>query len=385
MILSAIAAVPLLIWTYLLLGRGGFWQPARHFSPRPPHHNAPRSVIAIIPARNEAQLISAAVASLLRQDFAGSLRVIVVDDGSTDGTGRAAEQAAASLGAAARLSIIGAGAPEPGWNGKVWAMSQGAIAASALQPDYLLFTDADIAHEPGNLAALVATAQDGEYELVSYMVKLCASSFAERCLIPAFVYFFLMLYPPAWIRSPRSSVAGAAGGCMLIRSQTLTRIGGLQAIRSRLIDDCALAQAIKAAGGTVWLGLTRTARSIRPYGSFAEIGRMISRTAFNQLHHSWLLLAATMLGLFVTFALPPLLLCSGRPIPMVLGASAWALMSISYAPMVRFYGLSWLWCLGLPVTAMFYAVATIHSAVQYRLGRGGHWKGRIQDELLARR
>ena len=162
MILSAIAAVPLLIWTYLLLGRGGFWQPARHFSPRPPHHNAPRSVIAIIPARNEAQLISAAVASLLRQDFAGSLRVIVVDDGSTDGTGRAAEQAAASLGAAARLSVIGAGAPEPGWNGKVWAMSQGAIAASALQPDYLLFTDADIAHEPGNLAALVATAQDGE-------------------------------------------------------------------------------------------------------------------------------------------------------------------------------------------------------------------------------
>jgi hopene-associated glycosyltransferase HpnB len=384
-ILNAIAAVPLLIWTYLLLGRGGFWQIAQHFSPKPPHDNQSQSVVAIIPARNEADLIGVAVHSLLQQDFAGSLRVIVVDDGSTDGTSNCAEQAAASLGAAARLSVMGAGAPEPGWNGKVWAMSQGAIAASALQPDYLLFTDADIAHDSGNVAALLATAQGGQYDLVSYMVKLCANSLAERCLIPAFVYFFLMLYPPAWIRSPRSNVAGAAGGCMLIRSSTLTRIGGLRAIRSRLIDDCALAQAIKAAGGTVWLGLTRTARSIRPYGSFAEIGRMISRTAFNQLHHSWLLLAATMLGLCVTFALPPLLLCSAQPIAMGYGAAAWTLMSISYAPMVRFYGLSALWCLGLPVIAMFYAVATIHSAVQYRRGRGGRWKGRIQDELLARR
>lgn len=385
MILSAIAAVPLLIWTYLLLGRGGFWHIARHFSPKPPEHLAPRSVVAIIPARNEAALIGAAVGSLLQQDFVGSLRVIVVDDGSTDGTGKAAEQAAASLGAAARLSVICAGAPEPGWNGKVWAMSRGALAASALESDYLLFTDADIVHDPGNLAALVTTAQVRECDLVSYMVKLCADSVPERCLIPAFVYFFLMLYPPAWIHSPHSRVAGAAGGCMLVRSQALARIGGLQAIRSQLIDDCALAQAIKAAGGTIWLGLTRTARSIRPYGSFAEIGRMISRTAFNQLHHSWLLLAATILALCATFALPPLLLLSGQPIPIALGAAAWTLMSISYAPMVRFYGLFPLWCVGLPVIAMFYAVATIHSAVQYRLGRGGHWKGRIQDEMLARR
>ncbi|MGA2563145.1 MAG: glycosyltransferase [Steroidobacteraceae bacterium] len=385
MILCSIAAVPLLIWTYLLLGRGGFWQIGRHFSPNLAHENAPGSVVAIIPARNEAALIGAAVSSLLQQDFAGSLRVIVVDDGSTDGTASAAEQAAASLGAAARLKVVGAGKPEPGWNGKVWAMSQGAAAAMTLEPDYLLFTDADIAHEPKNLAALVTTALGGDYDLVSYMVMLCANSLPEKWLIPAFVYFFLMLYPPAWIRSPRSSVAGAAGGCMLVRAQTLARIGGLQLIRSQLIDDCALAQSIKAAGGTVWLGLTRTARSIRPYGSFAEIGRMISRTAFNQLRHSWLLLAATMLALCVTFALPPLLLCSGQPIPMALGAAAWMLMSISYAPMVRFYGLSALWCVGLPVIAMFYAVATIHSAVQYQLGRGGRWKGRIQDGMLARK
>jgi hopene-associated glycosyltransferase HpnB len=384
-ILSSIAAASLLIWSYLLLGRGSFWLVGRHFSNYLPDHDTPRSVLAIIPARNEAELIGAAVRSLLQQAFSGSLRVIVVDDGSADGTRQAAEQAAASLGAAARLSVITAGAPEPGWNGKVWAMSRGVLAAAALRPDYLLFTDADIAHERDNVAALVSAADTHHYDLVSYMVKLCVQSVAERSLIPAFVYFFLMLYPPAWIRSARSSVAGAAGGCMLIRSQSLARLDGLKTIRSQLIDDCALAQAVKANGGTVWLGLTRTAHSMRPYGSFAEIGQMISRTAFNQLHHSWLLLTATILSLLVTFVSPPLLLFSGQPIAITLAAAAWILMSISYAPMVRFYGLRSLWCIGLPVIALFYAAATICSAVQYQRGRGGQWKGRIQDQTLARR
>jgi hopene-associated glycosyltransferase HpnB len=261
----------------------------------------------------------------------------------------------------------------------VWAMAQGVEAAAAHDPDYLLFTDADIHHDADNVAALVALAEAQQRDLVSYMVRLSTTSLAERCLIPAFVFFFFSLYPPAWIASPRHRTAGAAGGCILIRPQALARGGGLQSIRSQIIDDCALARAVKAAGGSLWLGLTRTARSTRPYGSFSQIGRMISRTAFNQLHHSYWLLGATIMGLFCTYLLPVLLLLSGQPAPVALGAAAWALMSIGYAPMIRFYGLSPLWSVCLPAIAMFYAAATLCSALQYQLGRGGSWKGRMQD------
>jgi hopene-associated glycosyltransferase HpnB len=374
-----LAAVPLLIWLYLLLARGGFWRVSRLFPPLPPNHDLARRVVAIIPARNEAAVIGDAVQSLLQQDFAGSIHVIVVDDGSTDGTEAAAAAAARSVGAADRLTVI-TGAPlAPGWSGKLWAMSQGVAAAAALSADYLLFTDADIHHDADDVAVLVTTAEAQNRDLVSCMVKLQTSTIAEQCLIPAFVFFFLKLYPPAWIASADSRTAGAAGGSMLIHPQVLLRIGGLQTIRSQIIDDCALASAVKAAGGSIWLGLTRSARSTRPYGSFAEIGRMISRTAFNQLRHSYLLLAATMLGLIVTYLLPPLLLLSGDPVSIVLGASAWLLMSVAYAPMLRFYGLSAVWSLGLPAIALFYAAATIYSAVQYRRGRGGKWKDRVQD------
>jgi hopene-associated glycosyltransferase HpnB len=374
-----LAAVPLLIWLYLLLARGGFWRVSRHFPPLPPNHDLARQVVAIIPARNEAAVIGDAVQSLLQQDFGGSIHVIVVDDGSTDGTEAAAAAAASSVGASDRLTVI-TGAPlAPGWSGKLWAMSQGVAAAAAMSADYLLFTDADIHHDADDVAVLVTTADAQNRDLVSCMVKLQTSTIAEQCLIPAFVFFFLKLYPPAWIASADSRTAGAAGGSMLIHPQVLLRIGGLQTIRSQIIDDCALASAVKAAGGSIWLGLTRTARSTRPYGSFAEIGRMISRTAFNQLRHSYLLLAATMLGLIVTYLLPPLLLLSGDPVSIVLGASAWLLMSVAFAPMLRFYGLSPVWSLGLPAIALFYAAATIYSAVQYRRGRGGKWKDRVQD------
>jgi hopene-associated glycosyltransferase HpnB len=374
-----LAAVPLLIWLYLLLARGGFWRVSRHFAPLPVDHDLARRVVAIIPARNEAALIGDAVKSLLHQDFGGSIHIIVVDDGSTDATEAAAVEAAAGVGASRQLTVI-TGAPlAPGWSGKLWAMSQGVVAAAALSADYPLFTDADIHHDPDNVAALVTGAETQHRDLVSCMVKLQTATVAERCLIPAFVFFFLMLYPPTWIASADSSAAGAAGGCMLIRPETLMRIGGLRTIRSQIIDDCALAGAVKAAGGRIWLGLTQAARSTRAYGSFAEIGRMISRTAFNQLRHSYLLLAATMLALFLTYLLPPLLLLSGHPLSIALGAAAWILMSVGYAPMLRFYGLSPVWSLCLPAIALFYAAATIHSAVQYRLGRGGKWKGRVQD------
>ena len=379
MILYALAAVPLLIWLYLLLARGGFWLVSRNLARIPVNRALASKVVAIVPARDEAAVIGDAVASLLQQDFAGQIHLIVVDDASTDATESAALVAAAGIGASARLSVIRGAPLPPGWSGKLWAMSQGVIAAAALAPDYLLFTDADIHHEPDNVAALVTRAEAQHRDLVSYMVKLPVSSCAERLLIPAFVFFFMKLYPPAWIASATARTAGAAGGCILIRPDALERAGGLRAIRSQIIDDCALARAVKAAGGSIWLGLTRSARSTRPYGSLADIGRMISRTAFNQLQHSYALLLATIVGLFVTYLLPPLLLLSGRAPSVALGAAAWILMGIAYAPLLRFYGLSALWGLCLPAIALFYAGATVYSAVQYRLGRGGRWKGRMQD------
>jgi hopene-associated glycosyltransferase HpnB len=374
-----VAALSLLIWLYLLLARGGFWRISPPATQMLPQSGPAKKIVAVIPARDEVAGIGETVRSILQQRYAGAIHIVVVDDGSEDGTASAAAEAAASLGASTRLTVI-TGAPlRPGWTGKLWAMSQGVAAAAALEPDYLLFTDADIHHDPDNIGTLVGNAETHGRDLVSYMVELPVATFAEKCLIPAFVFFFLQLYPPSWIASPRSRTAAAAGGCMLMRPQALARIGGLEAIRSQLIDDCALARATKAGGGSIWLGLTHSARSTRGYESFTQIGRMISRSAFNQLRHSYLLLTATIMGLGLTYVLPPLLLLSGSPIAMALGAGAWASMCIGYAPMVRFYRLSPLWCLCLPAVALFYAAATAHSALQYLLRRGGSWKGRIQD------
>jgi hopene-associated glycosyltransferase HpnB len=374
------AALPLIIWLYLLLARGAFWRIALPAAPALPPSAYTNKIIAVIPARDEVAVIGDTVGSILQQAYGGEIHVIVVDDGSTDGTANAAVATAARLGASTRLTVI-TGAPlRTGWTGKLWAMSQGVAAAAALEPDYLLFTDADIHHDPGNIVSLVANAEAHDRDLVSYMVELPTASLAEKCLIPAFVFFFLQLYPPKWIASSDSTTAGAAGGCMLMRPRALARMGGLEAIRSQLIDDCALARATKAGGGSVWLGLTHSAHSARGYESFAQIGRMISRSAFHQLRHSYLLLAATTLGLCVTYALPPLLLLSGDPLAITLGALSWALMSAAYVPIIRFYRLSPLWSLSLPVVALFYAVVTIHSALQYQRRRGGIWKGRIQDQ-----
>jgi hopene-associated glycosyltransferase HpnB len=336
--------------------------------------------VVVIPARDEADSIGTTISSLLRQQLAGTLQIVLVDDGSTDGTAARAAQAAEGAGRASALTVLRGAPLPPGWSGKLWAMSQGTRVALERQPDYLLFTDADIEHEAGSVASLLAIAEGEQRDMVSYMVRLSTTTFPERCLIPAFVFFFFKLYPPAWVAASGLSTAAAAGGCVLIRPEALARVGGLEAIRGEIIDDCALAAIVKHGGGRIWLGLAPAARSLRSYGSFGQIGTMISRTAFNQLHHSHLLLAGTLVGLVLTYMLPPLLLLlSGEPRLVSLGALAWAMMSLAYLPMVRHYGLSPLWSLCLPGIALFYAGATVHSAIQYDRGRGGQWKGRAQD------
>jgi hopene-associated glycosyltransferase HpnB len=341
---------------------------------------APSGRIAvIIPARNEADVIAQTITSLLNQTCANSIHIFLVDDGSTDGTAQVAREAAARAGHGAQVTII-AGPPLPqGWSGKLWAVQQGIERAREIDPRFFLLTDADIVHAPENIATLVSIAETGGYDMASFMVKLHCGTLAEKFLVPAFVFFFFMLYPPAWIRDPRRRTAGAAGGCILIRPEALEHAGGMAAIRGEIIDDCALARAVKSSGGRVWLGLSESAASARPYQTFAEAGRMISRTAFNQLHHSVWLLLFSLAGLVVTYLLPPALLLSGQRWPVIVGASAWLLMITAYLPMVRFYRLNFLWALALPLIAVFYMCATLHSAVRYWSGSGGLWKGRVQD------
>ena len=367
----AVGVASLAAWLYLLLFRGGFWRvPA---SSDPPPADASKSVAAVVPARNEETVIGKAIASLVNQDYAGRFHVFLVDDHSSDATIQAA-------GKHDRLSIVRAGPIPAGWTGKLWAVSEGLKHAERLQPDYLLLTDADIVHAPESLSRLLARAQAEDSDLTSWMVKLRCGTAAERALVPAFVFFFFMLYPPAWIANRRYKTAGAAGGCMLIRRSALERIGGIASIRGELIDDCALARAVKP-GGRVWLGLTESAHSIRPYNSLAEIGRMISRSAFTQLDHSAWLLAATMAGMAVIYIASPLLLLTRDRLAILLGLAAWMSMSISYFPLLRFYKRSPGWAPLLPFIALFYMGATVDSALRCWTGKGGEWKGRVQDRI----
>jgi hopene-associated glycosyltransferase HpnB len=347
------------VWVYLLAGRGGFWR-MRVEAPPKRAGRAP-SVVAVVPARNEADVVGRAVGSLCKQLYSGEFHVVLIDDHSDDGTA----EVALAASRADVLTVIDAPPLARGWTGKLWAVNAGLAHAERFAPEYLLLTDADIAHPPNNVDDLVARAQTGGYDLVSYMATLHCESFPERALIPAFVFFFFMLYPPKW-------GAGAAGGCMLVRREMLQRIGGIERIRGELIDDCSLAAAIRSAGGRVWLGLSPETRSIRPYPGFAGIGRMISRTAFTQLRYSVWLLAGTVFGLLLTYIAPPALALSGS----WWGAAAWLLMAIVYFPVARFYRVSPLWGLFLPGVAGFYLMATVASAVEHWRGHGGLWKGR---------
>lgn len=379
-IFIALAAISFLIWIVLTFFWGAFWQ----LSTFDDDASAPASipswprVVAIVPARNEADTIARVVESLAQQHYPGEFHLIVVDDHSDDSTASLAETAAARAQATDRVTILPAAQLQAGWTGKIWAMQQGLDRASTLHPEYFWFTDADIVHAPDTLKRLVSRAETRKLDLASLMVLLQANSFPERLLIPPFLYFFLMLYPPRWIADPKSRTAGAAGGCVLLRRTALERLGGFASMRAEVIDDCALARSVKRAGGITWMGLTRKSVSLRSYKTFAEIRDLISRTAFTQLRYSLLLLLGTLLGMFLTYIVPPVFAFHTQPLVWRMSLAAWALMTISYLPTVRYYRLSPLWAPFLPVAAAFYSYATSLSAVRYWLGRGGQWKGRSQ-------
>lgn len=404
--LIAAGVLTLLIWTYLVFARGGFWRiypaiPPLHLPGDASYESSIREravrIAVIIPARNEADVVDRVVHSLLRQNGQNAIHIFLIDDGSTDSTAQVARAAAISIGQTEDLTVV-RGTPLPsGWSGKLWALEQGIELARQTNPDFFLFTDADIEHAPDSLASLVAIAMSGPYDMTSFMVKLHCESAAEKLLIPAFVYFFFKLYPPAWTANSGRGTAGAAGGCILIRPAALEQAGGIAAIRQEVIDDCSLAARVKHAGGHLWLGASAATRSLRPYGSFSEIGRMISRSAFSQLRHSTLLLLLAMVGMAATYLLPPALVLSGIwggvlggqgavSAALVVGipAAAWLLMIVSYIPVLRLYRLSPLWALALPLAGVFYVGATFHSAMKYWSGRGGQWKGRVQDPVQSR-
>ena len=363
-----VALLSLLVWVYLVLAHGRFWASAPELPPAAPTE-APE-VDIVIPARDEVETIGPVIASLLAQDYAGRFRIILVDDNSTDGT-------AAAAGTAPNLVVM-SGQPKPaGWSGKLWALSQGIAASTA---PVLLFADADIVHDPRHLASLVARLEQPRVDMVSEMVRLNCASLAERALVPAFVYFFQMLYPFARVNDPRSGVAAAAGGTVLIRREALERIGGIASIRNALIDDVTLAKAVKTSGrhsgATIYLGHSGLATSVRPYPAWSDLWQMIARTAFTQLHYSALLLLLTLAGLTLVWLVPAWEALFGHGWGRAAGLAAFGLAALSYLPTLARYRQNPLWALALPLIASFYMAATLGSALNYWLGRGARWKNR---------
>jgi hopene-associated glycosyltransferase HpnB len=391
-IANVLGIIALAIWLHLFFGRGWFWRIGKLNADRAMTETLSKwpSVVVVVPARNEAETIERVVTSLMRQDYAGEFSIVVVDDHSNDATASIARQVADENDAPDRLKVVSASALPDGWTGKLWALNEGLSNSTVLHsaatganlaaevPAYYWFTDADVTHAPDTLQRLLVRAEQEKLDLASLMVLLQAKTLPERALIPAFLYFFLMLYPPGWIADEELGTAGAAGGCILLKRDTLERIGGLAAIRGEVIDDCALANAVKASGGKVWMGLTRKSESLRAYGTFGEIRDLIARTAFTQLRYSPLILVGTLAGMFLMYVAPLVLLFVHDSTARTLGVVAWLLMTLSFLPTVRFYRLSTAWAPLLPLTAVFYTYATWLSAVRYWMGKGGLWKGRAQ-------
>lgn len=370
-------AVCAAVWVYLTVGHSRFWSTRVRLPPAAAPREWP-SVAIVVPARDEAAVLRDTLASLLAQDYPGTATVVLVDDNSTDGT--AAVAARLAEGSGIPLLVTAPGEPPEGWAGKMWALRHGVAVAerAASGPELYLFTDADVLHDPRSLQRLVTAA--GDRDLVSQMVLLRTSTRWERLIVPAFVYFFAQLYPFPRVNRPDTRTAASAGGCTMIRADALARIGGIDAIRGAVIDDIALARAVKGSGGRIWLGLTDLVRSIREYPALSDLWGMITRSAYTQLRHSPGLLAVTVLGLALVYLLPPVALAVGLAAGehAVAGAAAlaWVLMTLTYLPMVRHHRLRWYWALSLPVAALLYLAMTVDSARRHRRGRGAAWKGR---------
>ena len=358
--------VSFLTWCWLLTMHGQFWR-AGPILPVAVPADAPKVAI-VVPARDEAPVIARTLHSLLSQSYAGEIGVTLVDDRSSDGTGEIARAIADP-----RLTVL-TGAPRPeGWAGKLWAVHQGVMASG--KPAFFLLTDGDIEHDPSHVSSLVALAERHDLDMVSEMVTLSCDSWAEKALIPAFVFFFQLLYPFAWVNNPLRATAAGAGGTVLIRGRALTRIGGIEAIRGALIDDVSLARAVKR-GGRIFLGHSALARSVRPYPSLLDIWRMISRSAYAQLRFSWIILVGTTIAMALVWLVPPLAALFGHGTIRVLGFVTWAMLAAAYVPTLGRCRRSLLWAVFLPLIAFFYMAATIGSAVDYHRGRGVVWKGR---------
>ena len=376
-----LATLPVALWLWLFWFRSGFWRADQRLDPETQGPRSWPGVAAVVPARNEAAVIGRAVASLIKQDYPGELVLVVVDDGSEDGTAAVAEKAAAEAGASDRLVVV-RGEPAPqGWSGKPWALEQGVRRVQGVAPEaaFLWLTDADVEHHPANLRHLVAKAHEGGLDLVSLMVMLHCRSPWEHLLIPAFVFFFQKLYPFRRVNDPRKRTAAAAGGCMLLRREALVRAGGMGAIRGALIDDCALARAVKARGA-VWLGLSDSTRSLRPYRNLSAIWDMVARSAYDQLGYSRLMLWAAVVAMAVAYLVPPLAALVGAVLGearvALPGIVAWLLMMRCYRPTLKLYRRPWLSALDLPVAAFLYILMTVDSARRHERGDGVTWKGR---------
>ncbi|GAA3047360.1 glycosyltransferase [Kitasatospora albolonga] len=377
-VLLWVSVVSLASWVWLTVGQGFFWRTDQRLPRRVEPERWP-SVVVLVPARDEAEVLPESLPSVLAQRYPGSARVVLIDDHSTDGTGELAHR----LGAAGGLPLtVTTPPPLPaGWTGKLWALRHGVELADGA--DYLLLTDADIAHGPDSLAALVAAAEGHGLDLVSQMARLRVVTGWERLVVPAFVYFFAQLYPFRWSNRPGSRTAAAAGGCSLVRREALERAGGIAAIRGAVIDDVSLARAVKRGGGRTWLGLAEQVDSVRPYPELGQLWRMVSRSAYAQLRHSVWLLAGTVVGLALVYLVPPVALLAGGGLTALCGGLAWALMTGTYLPMVRYYRQPVWAALLLPFTALLYLLMTVDSAVQHWRGRGAAWKGRTYGKPLA--
>jgi hopene-associated glycosyltransferase HpnB len=377
MIAGVVSGVALVAWVYLVFARGLFWLGREHDGTAPVRPAQLPQVAIVVPARNEAGSIAQSITSLLAQDYP-ALAIVLVDDDSEDGTAEIARRAAAALGANDRLTIVNSGALPPRWTGKLWAVKQGIAAAEAkFAPKYLMLTDADIVHAPDTASWLVGHAEANDLVLTSLTARWRCEALPERVHIPAFIFFFQLLFPFAWVNDPRDNTAAGAGGCMLARTDALRAAGGIDVIRDALIDDCALAAEMKKQG-SIWIGLTDRVQSIRPYPHWDDIRRMVARSAYAQLGYSPLILAGTIAGMLLTYIVPPFMAVFASGWPQVFGVTAWALMAISFQPILRFYRLSPLWGVALPAITFLFMLYTLDSAYQYAAGKGGTWKGRVQ-------